>query len=175
MDLSQESFDSEDDAASSNSVEVTAVVSPSKATLVRDNYSRERRNAKMAAKASAAHSKKEKGKQHAGKGKKKVSASRAFPGHADLVDICDGVSKEMGKQTDKVVDLLGGLLPGPQKTSATIMADVKQCNNMINILKEDMKRAREEGDQDEVEDCGERIKRYKRMRDNLEAQLFETE
>ena len=67
------------------------------------------------------------------------------------------------------------LLPGSQKTSVTIMADVKQCNNMINSLKEDMKRAREEGDQDEVEDCGERIKRYKRMRDNLGAQLFETE
>ena len=108
-----------------------------------------------------------------GKGKKKGSASRAFPGHNDLVDICDGVSKEMGKQTNNDVDLLSGLLPGSQ-TKAMIMADVKQCNTMINGLKEDMRRAREEGDQAEVEDCGQRIKRYKRMRDNLEAKLFDT-
>ena len=80
----------------------------------------------------------------------------------------------MGKQTNKVIDLLGGWLPGSQ-FNATIMAEVKQCNTLINTLKEDTRRAREEDDQDEIKDCGERIKRYKGMRDNLEAKLFESQ
>lgn len=182
MDLSQE--DLEDNTESVKSVEVTAVISPAKAPLVYDNYFQERRNAELTAKASAEHAEKEKAKKKGDKGKKKGSASRAFPGHTDLVDICDGLSKEMSKQSEKVTDLLGGLLPtltnnntqpAPQKTKATIMADVKQCNNMINGLKEDIKRAREEGDQAKVADCGERINRYKRMRRDLEAQLFDTQ
>ena len=172
MDLSQD--DSEDDAASAASVEFTAVISPQKTTLVRDNLAQERRNAKKAAKASAQHAKKDKANKKVSKGKKKGGASRAFPGHTDMFDLCDGMSKELGKQTNKVIDLLGGWLPGSQ-SNATIMAEVKQCNTMINTLKEDMKRAREEDDQDEITDCGERIKRYKGMRDNLEAKLFESQ
>ena len=172
MDLSQE--DLEDDGDSENSAEITAVISPQKSTLVRDNLAQEKGNAKKAAKASAEHAKKDKANKKVSKGKKKTGASCAFPGHTDFVDLCDGMSKELGKQTNKVIDLLGGFLPGSQ-SNAAIMAEVEQCNIIINTLKENMRRAREDNGQDKIEDCGKRIKRYKRMQDNLEAKLFETE
>ena len=160
MDLSQE--DLEDDGDSENSAEITAVISPQKSTLVRDNLAQERGNAKKAVKASAKHAEKDKAKKKVSKGKKKGGASCAFPGHTNMVDFCDGMSKELGKQTNKVIDLLGGSLPWSQ-SNAAIMADVKKCNTIINILKEDMRRVREDNDQDEIEDCGKRIKRYKQM------------
>ena len=70
-------------------------MSPQKTTLVHDNLAQERRNAKKAAKACAEHAKKDKVKKKVNKGRKTGSASRAFSGHTDMVDICGGMSKEL--------------------------------------------------------------------------------
>ena len=133
-------------------------MSPQKTTLVHDNLAQERRDAKKAAKASAEHAKKDKVKKNVNKVRRQevpLVRFQVIPIWSIFVAVCRRNCES--RQMSKVINLMGGLLPGSQ-SNATIMADLKQCNTIINGLKEDMRRAREEDDQDKIKHCGEHIK-----------------
>jgi len=183
-DLSNETTD---DCESVLSVVVIAEVTPAKpskpanGSMVRDNLAKERDNARAAAKVPAAHARKTKKKKK--EGKKTGGHYRPMAGHADFVDIVDGVSKHMVAQGDKMTELLDRCLTQlprhneaavSPRTNTQIMAEVTACGEMINNLKRAKQEAQDDNDTAEFEDCRERLGNYYELRRKLEGDLFKT-
>ena len=182
------SVKSTDDDVSESSVRVVergGVVTPGKPSApangsnVRDNLGKERASAEAAAKVSAEHATNSK-KKKKNDGKKKGGNYRILPGHSDMVDVLDGVSKKMLQQGDKMNEMLDRCIPllnpaAGARTDSDVLAEIKSCDEMINNLKRSKREAQKEDDADEVRDCEERIGRYKKKRNSLEAGMFGTQ
>jgi hypothetical protein len=127
------------------------------------------------------------------KSEKENEKLRHYAQNKDLCDIADDVSKQMEKSCNTLNSLMQQMMPlqqttrhnsppsSPRKRKAAqdsvgdSVGGVDVVDNKIDNLKAKRKVAVTENDEDEVKDLDERIKKYRKLRANMENKIFSSE